>query len=248
MKKIIRLFKSRWAHHFCLNISDYLTNNFYWLYSRYLLDILWGEKLITKVNPVNIPAFLNCCKEMWHCDEKEIQRAHQLKIMNNGETVTVNIYTTGKIQIQSSKENPFFKEVKEKIEIIIKTLVLKFSKNIHHLIRRAKTLSEYIDKLDIKEDVNRMATIIICDTSCEILLKVRVELICNKKVISKRDVNLEDRKEIFRFIAKKGYIEVLEKKIEDLRELRNKLVHQGDIPSQDDAIYAKEILNKFLEM
>ena len=218
------------------------------MYIKYQLEILWGDKLTLKINPVNIHDLLCCCKEIWHCDEKEIQNAHQLKIMNNGDTVTVNVFTTGKVQVQSSEENPFFKEVNENIKLIINTFDLKFNKNTHHLINRAKTLSEYINTLDIEQDVNRMASIIISDTSCEILLKVRVELICDKKAIPKRNVDLDDRKKIFRFITEKSYIEVLEKKIKDLRELRNKLVHQGDIPSRNDSIFAKEILSKYLDM
>lgn len=209
---------------------------------------MWGDKLTIKINPIFIPDFLNCCKELWHCEEKEIQHAHQLKIMDKSDVVTLNIYTTGKVQVQSSQENLFFKKVKENVKRIKDTLDLKFSKNTHHLINRAKTLSEYIALLKIEHDVHRMATIIISDTACEILLKVRIELICNKKDIQKREVNLEDRKKIFEFITKKGYIEVLEDKLRDLRELRNKLVHQGDIPSRDDVVFAKDILNKYLEM
>lgn len=209
---------------------------------------MWGDYLIMKINPVFIPDFLIYCNELWHCDEKEIQNAYQLKITENGDIVTLNVYTTGKVQVQSSQENPFLNEVNENIKRVKNALGLKFNRNSHHLIIRAKTLFDYVAVLDIEQNVNRMAAIIICDTACEILLKVRIELICDKKNIPKRGVNIEDRKTIFEFIFNKGYIEVLEKKLKILREIRNKLVHQGDMPTQDDVSFAKDVLCKFLDM
>jgi len=201
-----------------------------------------------KINKNRVDYFKKCCSIFWEYDEEAIQDGYQLKIKNNGDIITVNIYKTGRILVQGSLKCSFLKSAKEKVERIINTIDLTINESNHQLIHRAQTLKDFIETLDINSDINRMTVVIICDTSCEILLKARAELIAEKKKIQTKDLKLDFRDDIYKFINGKDCIEVMEKRIKNLRKRRNKLVHQGDIPTTKDAEFALEVLSEYLEM
>lgn len=212
------------------------------------MEILWGEVLSLKINPNRIDYFKKSCSIFWQYEEEIIQDGCQLKIRNNSDIVNVSIYNTGSITIRGSPKNSFSEDINEIIERIVKTIEIPFNESDHHLIDRAKTLRDYIKELDTKYDVNRMTIVILSDTACEILLLSRAELIAEKRDIPTKNLKFSNRGSIFDFIEKKDCIEVMEKKVKNLRERRNKLVHNGDIPAKDDAIYAINVLNEYLRM
>jgi len=160
-----------------------------------------------KINKKRIDPFMKSCKVLWNYEENVIKNGHQLKIMNNGETVTVNIFNnTGQVQCQGSPDMPFLKCVKTKTKLIAKTIELPFCESDNQLIHRAQMLLSYIKTFDLEQVIQRMSTVIICDTSCEILLKARIAMIIIKKEISTKKLNLSDRKDMYKFILKQGYI------------------------------------------
>ena len=199
------------------------------------MEILWGEVLSIQINPNRKDYFKKCCSIFWKYEEEFLQDGCQLKIRNNGDIVSVNVFDNGSIFCQGSPKNPFLEEVKEIIERIENIIELPFNESDHQLIHRAQILRDYIDELDLEKAIHRMSIVIISDTSCEILLKARAKLIAEKRRISIKSLKLDDRGKIYKFIQEKNCIEVMEKRIKNLRGRRNKLVHQGDIPTKKDA-------------
>jgi len=212
------------------------------------MEILWSEVLSLKINPNRIDYFKKSCSIFWQYEEEIIQNGCQLKIRNNSDIVNVSIYNTGSITIRGSPKNSFSEDINEIIERIVKTIEIPFNESDHQLIHRAQILSDFINTLDLEQDIQRMTVVIISDTSCEILLKARAELIAEKKSIPIKKTNLDNRGKIYQFIQDNDCIEVMEKRIRNLRKRRNKLVHQGDIPTKKDAKYAIEVLTDYLEM
>jgi len=204
--------------------------------------------LSLKINQARINLLKKSCCILWNCEEKTLKDGNQLKIKNNGETITVNLFNNGNIQFQGLPKSRFLLEVKDNITKIAKTIEIPFAENENQFIHRAKMLFEYIKTFDLTEEIQRMSAVIISDTSCEVLLRARIAMIAQKKRIPKKDVKLEKRDNMYAFIKKHSYIEVLEEKTHDLRSRRNKLVHQGDIPTILDADFAIDVLTTYLEL
>jgi len=157
-----------------------------------------------KINKKRFDPFKKSCNILWGCEENVIENGHQLKIMNNGDTVNVNIFNNGTIQCQGSKDKPFLENVEEKIKKIAKTIEIPFSECENQLKHRAETLFAYIKTLNIQDVIQRMSVIILCDTSCEILLSARIAMIAQKEIIPQKETEkLKNRDNMFSFIKKK---------------------------------------------
>jgi len=214
----------------------------------YIFEEIGVYILSLKINPKRINPFKKSCCILWNCEEIKIENGQHLKVCNNGETVIVNIFDSGQINCQGSPKSKFLEFVKSITENIANTIEIPFSECENQLKHRSETLFTYIKTLNIQDVIQRMSVIILCDTSCEILLRARITMIAQKEIIPQKEIEkLKNRDNMFSFIKKK-YNEVIEKKIHDLRLRRNKLVHQGDIPTEKDAIFAIDVLTKYLEL
>ncbi len=107
---------------------------------------------------------------------------------------------------------------------------------------RAREIFEFVTELDTEKSNERMVAIVLCDTTNEIIL---TELMKDKK-ISGSALNEGVRKKIS-YLEKKGTIIPFSKELSNIREVRNKAVHDGQIPSKGQVDTALKTTKQFIE-
>ncbi|MHA1747442.1 MAG: hypothetical protein ACTSYF_02220 [Promethearchaeota archaeon] len=99
----------------------------------------------------------------------------------------------------------FLESVKLNHGYIANTIEIPFSECENQLIQRAEMLFTHLKTLNIQDIIQRMSVIILCDTSCEILLKARIAMIAQKNIIPLKEIEkLKNRDNMFSFIKKKN--------------------------------------------
>ncbi|MHA1874814.1 MAG: hypothetical protein ACTSUC_00035 [Promethearchaeota archaeon] len=203
-----------------------------------------------KVNPEDINLVVKMLKKLDFYERQKIPSGVQLKVNENGEEYTINLFNTGSLVLQG-KESPFKNELEGgKISKIIKTVKISFNKNNERiLIGRAKRILDYLQKIILADEVDIIVAIILCDTACEILLKERMFLICEQENIPNEKVKkIKDRTGMLKFISDKGYIEVLKTELINLRKQRNDIVHAGAVALEDEAKKAINLLKEYYSL
>ena len=106
---------------------------------------------------------------------------------------------------------------------------------------RAKSILEFASKLDVNNEYERMVAVILADTSNEIVLTEEMQAIG----IQGPPLN-EGIPEKIRRLKDKGKVVYEEEGVRNTRELRNGIVHRGDIPDKNQTIKALEVANNVL--
>lgn len=141
-------------------------------------------------------------------------------------------YTTDKIYISASPFVPLakFNELATKIGQLAQKSIKPLEEIRPLSIQRAKDIVGFASNMNLDDEYQRMAIIILVDTSSEMILRemMKAEKIGGPPLddgIPQKIKRLKD----------KNLVIPKEEMIKNLRELRNRVVHYGDIPSKSQA-------------
>jgi len=164
--------------------------------------------------------------------------------LGNKSNMDVIIYTTDKIFISASPflQSEEFDEVSTQIIGIAQQSVKKLTDLRPVTLQRARSILEFASKLDIGDEFQRMVVVILADTSNEIVLREHM------KALKIQGPPLEAGiPEKIKYIKQKGNFVYAENEILNVRELRNGIVHYGNIPDKKQTAEALRIALDVLE-
>jgi len=107
---------------------------------------------------------------------------------------------------------------------------------------KAKSLLDYAGRLNLNDENDRMVAVIISDTSNEIILTE-----CLKSFEIKGDALREGIPQKIDRLVSKGMNVHKPTEIKNSRELRNDIVHNGNVPNKDQAERCLLNSNQFYE-
>jgi len=156
----------------------------------------------------------------------------------------VIVYTTDTIFISAS---PLvfldtFNDIATKMVRAAQQSVTRLAEIRPLALQRAKNILGFASNLNLDDEYQRMVVVILADTSNEIVLREQM------KALGIEGPPLDEGipQKIMR-IKDKGVIVYNEDEIKSVRELRNRIVHYGDIPDKTQATKALNIAQSVLE-
>lgn len=164
--------------------------------------------------------------------------------LGNKSNMDVIIYTTDKIFISASPlvQPEKFDKVSTEIISIAQQNVKKLTDLRPVTLQRARSILEFASKLDIDDEFQRMVMVILADTSNEIVLREQMKAL--KIRGTPLDAGIPEK---INYIKKKGNVVYAENEILNVRELRNGIVHYGNIPDKGQTEEALRIALDVLE-
>ncbi|MGQ9469040.1 MAG: hypothetical protein ACUVTD_04350 [Nitrososphaerales archaeon] len=109
-------------------------------------------------------------------------------------------------------------------------------------LQRAKTILEIASKLNLDNEYERMLAVILADTSNEIVLREKMKGM--KIEGAPLDEGIPDK---IKRLESKGAVVYKEDEIKNIKEVRNRIVHYGDIPDKSQSIDALKVAKEVLE-
>ncbi len=154
--------------------------------------------------------------------------------------VDVIVYSTETILISSSPNLPRdqFERVADQVARTAQTSLAPVSVARPVTALRARSLLDYSKSLNLDNELERMISVVICDTSNEILLTERM------KEMGIQGPPLEEgipRK--ISILEEKSFKVYRASDIKNVRESRNSIVHKGQIPHKIEAQTCLEVSN-----
>ena len=193
--------------------------------------------------------FLYFCKQCWGINSRRVEHGEQFQFEKSGQRVSVTIFNSNVFQVQTS-HNDTKNIITKELEAMAYTATIPYGPEKSPLVCRAREFYDFARKLNLKEEISRCAAVIICDTAIECLLKQRIDLIARKLNISGlrgSDIK-KTRKEHIKLIEEKGFAQPFIRDIQKVREdIRNDIVHRGNVPPLESAEFCVETLRKLLE-
>jgi hypothetical protein len=156
----------------------------------------------------------------------------------------VIVYSTDKIFISSSglAEKSDFDKVADEIGEAAQRAKVSVKTTRPITLMKAKSLLDYAGKLDLDDENDRMVVVIISDTSNEIILTESM------KSLGIKGPPLEEGiPQKIDHLKKKGQTVHKATEIKNARELRNEIVHNGNVPNKDQAESCLQTSNQFYE-
>jgi len=158
------------------------------------------------------------------------------RVRLNGNFIDIIVYTTDRIYISASINIPSetFNDIATKVVRIAQESLKKMEVFCPATLLRAKYILEFASKLNLENEQERMILLILSDISNEIVLgeemrDAGIEVTPSDEYITNKIERLKE----------KGKIVCEEEGIKGIHELRNGIVHRGDIPNK---IQAKKAL------
>lgn len=207
---------------------------------------------LAKVSGISSPGsakrFCNFIREELHskqvADRGEYVVLHERTDFGERRYLDIVTYTTDKIYISASPfipPNTFNRTATRIVELAQQSV--KPLEEIRPLsIQRAKNLVGFASGMNLDDEYQRIVIIILADTSNEIVLR---EMMKSAKIQgAPLDEGIPQK---IKRLKDKGYIILKEDKIRNLREIRNRVVHYGDIPDKSQAEEAIKIAKSVIE-
>jgi len=168
---------------------------------------------------------------------------HSRVRLPNKENLDVIVYTTDTIYLSTSPFVP--RETFDNIATRIVQLAQQSIKSLEEIrpltLLRAKGILESASKLDLDDEFDRMSIVILADISNEIVLREHM------KAAKIEGVTLDEGiPEKIRRLKDKGKVVFEEAEIINIRELRNGIVHRGEIPDKNQTKKALQIAQSIL--
>lgn len=162
----------------------------------------------------------------------------------NKSNVDVIIYTTDKIFISATPilRSDEFDKVSTQVINIAQQSVQKLTEIRPVTLKRARSILEFASKLNTDDEFQRMVVVILADTSNEIVLREQMKAL--KIQGTPLDAGIPEK---INYIKKKGNVVYAENEILNVRELRNDIVHYGNIPDKKQTEEALRIALDVLE-
>lgn len=161
---------------------------------------------------------------------------HERIHLENKQRMDVIVYTTDRMFISASPlvSLNIFDALATKIVRTAQQSVKKLVEIRPLTLQRARSILSFASKLNMDNDFERMVVVILADTSNEIVLTERMKALKIKG--PPLDQGIPEK---IKRLKQKGAIVYKEAEIENIRDLRNGIVHSGNIP---DKIQATEAL------
>ena len=177
-------------------------------------------------------------------DRGEYVVLHERMRLEDKHDLDVIVYTTDTIYISASPFLPL--DTFNRIATRIVQLAQQSTKPLEEIrplsILRAKNILSFALQLNLDDEYQRMVIMILADTSNEIVLTEQMKAAGFKGSILDEGVPVKIKK------LKEKQVAILnEKGIRNLREIRNRVVHQGDIPDRSQGEEALRIAQRVLK-
>ena len=129
-----------------------------------------------------------------------------------------------------------FERIASEVAEIAQTSITKVTETRPLTILRANNILDFASKLDLDNEYERMVVIILSDISNEIILREKMKSL--KIEGSPLDAGIPNK---IKTIKEKGQDVYKKEEIKQVRELRNGIVHSGNIPDKNQAKKALEV-------
>jgi len=195
----------------------------------------------------NFERLLDLLGEKYKCkqieDEGESVVGHCRISLQKNQEINIVVYTTDRVLIRASPRtaSELFDKEALSVEIIAKQATTLVSITRPLTAQRAKTILDYTLTLNPDEEIQRMVIIILCDTANEIILREKLKALGFQG--APLDEGIPDK---IKRIEDKGHVVYRAEEVKNIRELRNGIVHRGDIPDQGQTEKCLEITRNLL--
>jgi len=158
--------------------------------------------------------------------------------------VDVILYTTDTIYISGSPHilQDEFGRIATRIIQLAQQATTPLEQKRPLSIQRAKNILDFANKLSLENEYERMVQVILADTCNEIVLREQMKAANIEG--APLDEGVPDK---IKRLEDKGYAVMNEEQIKNLRELRNRIVHYGDVPDKTQTIEALKIAKNLVE-
>lgn len=196
----------------------------------------------------NIDRFKYCLSEAFRStkveDKGEYVVMHERITLQNKHSMDVIVYTTDRMYLSAS---PFmsvetFNRVATEVIRLAQQSTIRLAKVRPLTLQRAKNILDFALKLDPTNDFARMVIVILADTSNEIFLREQMK--AAKIRGTALDYGIPDK---IKCLKDKGEVVFKADELKNVREVRNGIVHQGNIPDKTQAIDALKIAQSVLD-
>nr|MDO8100249.1 hypothetical protein [Candidatus Njordarchaeota archaeon] len=156
----------------------------------------------------------------------------------------VIVYTTDTMFISATPFVPIdtFNDIATKIVSMAQQSTTKLAEVRPITLQRAGSILEFASSLNVDNEFQRMATVILADTSNEIVLREQMKALRIEG--SPLDAGIPEK---IKTLKQKGAVVYRETEILNIRELRNGIAHYGNIPDRNQAIEALKIAREVLK-
>lgn len=176
-------------------------------------------------------------------DDKGTSVVFHYKITIDSIPITAKFYSTGTLHLSASPklDTENFQSALRSIQALIDQCTESILEKRPLSTIRAKEIINFVERLDIGDEHQRIVSLVLCDTSNEIIL---TELMKNRRIdgpplregVMKKISYLENKDVTIPF----------KDELSNVREIRNDAVHNGNIPSKGQTQKALEISLEFL--
>jgi hypothetical protein len=195
----------------------------------------------------NFARLLHFLEEKYKCkrieDKGEYVVGHCRIGLQEDQEIDVVAFTSDTLLIRASPKTPseLFHTVCSAVEKLAGQATTSVSAARPLTTQRAKTILDYASKLDLHNEIQRMVIVILCDTVNEIILREQM------KALEIQGPPLDEGiPEKIERIEGKGQVVYRSAQVKNIRELRNGIVHQGNIPDKSQAEKCLEVTSDFL--
>lgn len=159
--------------------------------------------------------------------------------------IDVIVYTTDTIYISASPFVPsnVFGEVATRIVRLAQQSITRLEEIRPLSLQRAKSILGFASTLNLDDEFQRMVIVILADTSDEIVLREQMKAARIEGAPLEEGIPIKIKK-----LKDKGLIVYKEDEMKNIREIRNRIVHYGDIPDKMQATEALKIARSVIEL
>lgn len=177
-------------------------------------------------------------------DKGEYVLLHKRIKLPEKKSTDIIVYSTGTIYVSGSAniEESKFAPIATRIIQLAQQATAPLEKTRPISSKRARCILDFAKKLNLEDEYERMVAFILSDTCNEIILREQMEALKIKG--APLDEGIPDK---IKRIKEKGYSVIAEDAIRNLRKIRNRIVHYGDIPHKGQAEEALKTAEQVLE-
>ena len=177
-------------------------------------------------------------------DRGEYVVMHERIPLENRHFVDVIVYTTDRMYLSASPFVPveMFNRVATEVIRLAQQSTTRLAKVRPLTLQRARNILDFASRLDPTNDFERMVIVILADTSNEISLTEQMK--AAEIGGAALDYGIPAK---IKCLKDKGEVVFKADEMKNVRELRNGIVHQGNIPDKTQAIEALKIAHSVLD-
>ena len=158
--------------------------------------------------------------------------------------ITLKFYTNGTLHLSASPklDLAIFDSIVKSVEGIAEQCTESIHDKRPVSAIRAREVLEFVSELDTAKSNERMVAVILCDTANEVIL---TEIMKDKRISG--SALREGVLKKISYLEGKNVVVPFSKELSNIREVRNKAVHDGQIPSEGQVSAALKTTKQFIE-